>query len=215
MSMNNPTAACTWGALAGSIYYRTGFVLRGKTIWTSPSGSRAAALPVARFKPGQRGRWGLDMTGISFTGIFSMRLEADGGPLIGMPKRKGELQTSTKQIVQLRCENHRSRLLSILAPEQNIHLALDRLVPANLESDIVLEDSRLGELAVISRRGFDTGLRDQIGSGFGLGLAKRGFFKDEVTNHLSDRSMIECVLAALCLYFYSLEPLLNTEYPSG
>lgn len=205
-----------WGCLSGSIFYRTGFLVRGKSVWTCPQGaSRANLRPIVYFKPKQTSRWNFQFHAKSFAGDFSFEIQAMNPPLIGFPKYEGFLRKESQVVAAIVSENALSRILSIRATSAPLHITAEKVWPGYGESDILFMEEALGEIATISWRGEKQSMREQLESMFGFGLVKRGVFKDFPADLLSREPITECILAAICLYLYSLEPLLNTEYPSG
>jgi hypothetical protein len=205
-----------WGCLSGNIFFRTGFLVRGKSVWTCPQEmSRANLRPIVKFKAKQTSRWNFQFTAQSLAGDFSFEIKAMNPPLVGFPQYEGFVRKQSQVVAAIASENQASRILSIRATSTPLHITAEKVRPGYGESDILFKEESLGEFATISRRGEKETLREQLESKLGFGLSKRGAFKDLPPQSPPREPITECMLAAVCLYLYSLEPLLNTEYPSG
>jgi hypothetical protein len=198
--------------LNGDIFYRSGFGVRSASIWSSPSGRRDVHR-LAIFKALPRRRWAFEIRGRSTLGEFSSRISAADPPLIGIPKLQGTVTASTLKIASVLCDPLLATLISIHAEDATFHLSMAKTVLSDEESDVVLTESKHGELAIIRIREFS--MQELLKSRFGFGLCRRGAFK-HIDNALAcDERFAQCVITSLCLYFSFLEPLRNTTYPSS
>src|SRR5690349_11478317 len=112
--MTNRSAITTWGTLSGEIYYSTGFMHRGKSLWTCPPGApRSDLRPIIEFKVKQTGRWNTCFDAASLSGDFSFSLEAINPPLVGLPNFGGIVATSSQTVADIACQNNPTRILSI------------------------------------------------------------------------------------------------------
>jgi len=213
MTYSKPRAK--WGSPCGTIFYPMRFILRSREIWADKDGLRAHAMPIVRFRIRYTRRWRFDMHADSCAGPFSIHLEAQHPPLVGVPNREGRLSINNTEIATITCPKSGSSLLSLRGVNCDCNLKLVKIYSKRAESDCVLEDAQLGELASIYRRSDDETLKEQFRNWLGSRLAKTGMFKECVSSRCADDVWTRCVLASLCLYFYDLELVSNTEYPSG
>lgn len=196
----------------GDILYRAGFGIRAASVWNSSSG-RHDARPLAFFRMRPLGRWSFEINGRSTLGEFSSRISAADPPLIGMPKLQGTVTASTSKIASVLCDPLLASLISIHAEDATFHLSMAKTVLSDEESDVVLTESKHGELAIIRIREFS--MQELLKSRFGFGLCRRGAFKHIDNAVACDEKCAQCVITSLCLYFSFLEPMRNTTYPSS
>jgi hypothetical protein len=205
------TTATHWGIPHGSLFYRT-LLLRGKTLWSSPSNHRIDMRPIAKFKARRKSVWGLRIDGFSSCGSFSVDFCAGDSSSHGR-RFWGVVKANSQEIAHLTCDGQDTDLVSVDSHDNTINLTLGKTHPSRFESDVILKEARIGELAIIERWPTER-LSDQVKILTSFGVYRAGQFKE--TNQLGHNiRLTQATLATLCLYFYWLEPLMNTDYPGG
>jgi hypothetical protein len=200
------------GQLSGSVYYRT-LILRGKTIWASPNGeARSGARPLVTFQTKQTSRYNFSYSALSACGKMAFKLEAVSPPLVGLPKFIGSIQTENGLFANVVCSRETAQILSIKIKSPFIHITATKTGIRSEDSDIIFAEQSTGDIVRIVRNGYDETFGEQLASLFDLGLCRRGVFGKMIP--VMD-PIGQCLLAGLCIYFYQLELLFNSEGSFG
>ncbi len=211
--MENSYPSSNWSELfAGVLYYQAGYLFRPKSLWSSRHGDRSNAIRLASFRRRLKGRFSFEIRGNSPFGDFAVAV-APSSFQIGIPSLMGTVQSREAQLAHIMCDPRSSQLLSLRVADGSFRLTVAKILPSEDESDVTIEECKLGELVKIVRRDYD--FREEIASRLGFGLCRRGFFKDEAAFVYQSQPLAICLIATLCLYFDCLEGLMNTFYGSG
>jgi hypothetical protein len=200
--------------LCGIIYHRT-LILRGRTIWVTPIGAgRSGIRPLVTFQAKQTSRYNFHYNALSAGGGITFQVDAVNPPLVGLPNFVGTMQTEKGLIADIICNRETMQILSIKTESPALNITATKILERSKESDISISEDSMGELVRISRHGFDETFQEQLATLLDLGLCRRGVFRQPNPLFIMD-PVCQCLLAALCIYFYQLEPLYNSEGSFG
>ena len=207
-----------WGALSGEIYYRARSSWSTEP-WSCATGpSRAELQPVVEFRVRRTGKWDVHFTATSAAGDFSFCLEAINQPFpgpSGLPNYRGNVVTTSQITAEVSCNESPARVLSIHAMAPAFYITGEKTVPGCQPSHIYLSEASLGEIAMILPPGYIGSFREQFEEMFDFGVYRQGEFTKTAAALSPDNPVTQCLLAALCMYFYRLGEILNKDHGSG
>lgn len=198
-----------WGRLDGVIYSR----LRcGRMeILTGPSGNRKLALPIFQCEARNSGwlRWAIH--GIFEHGILRSEIRSQES---SVRDYEGELYREDNLIARLVARQLVSRDWNVRIHSIQGPWILHAVPVSNVESDVVFSNS---DHEVFAQRivSHQVSWRDLVGSRFGLGVLKKGFF---VNGKLVDENSEDWKAAFILLltaYLLFFEPIYNVNYAGG
>ena len=192
--------------------------MKFKSFWTCPSAEDHSEMRLLmKFTVRQSSLWKWNFKAESFLELFSFSVRAADPPLLN--KLEGFVTSDSGTIAEIVCHKNKVRLceespipdpfLSVRASDDRYCITARKAFPRQKESDVLFEERRFGPLARIFRC-YDGTFREQLASGFGLGLCQVGVFQDGMSAAMSEPLLVQSFLAGLSLYFYLLESLYNS-----
>ena len=142
------------------------------------------------------------------------QVEAIDPPLLGIPNYRGAVQTESGSIADIICTKESAQILSIRTKDGFHHITAERAARRR-ESDIIFAEDSMGELAKILIFDDKKTYKEQAAELLQLGLSRRGAFSKTTPLPAPDHPVSQCVLAGLCIYFFQLELVYNSEGSFG